>query len=64
MKVRELIDFLSDFPDDDEIEIEIYETVTGQYIDTTAAVAFTNVEETLGPVLQIDIEAGKLKKFL
>lgn len=64
MKVRELIDFLSDFPDDDEIEIEIYGTVTGQYIDTTAAVAFTNVEETLGPVLQIDIEAGKLQKFL
>lgn len=64
MRVRDLIEFLNMFDKDDEIEIEIYETVTGEYVDTTAAVSISDIRETLGPVFQIDIEAGKFKKFL
>jgi len=64
MKVRDLIEFLNVFDNDDEVEIEIYETGTGKYVDTTAAIAMSDVQETLGPVLQIDIEAVKFKNFL
>lgn len=64
MRVQDLIDFLSVFQGDDEIEIEIYEASTGQYIDASAAVAFANVEEAGRPILQIDVEAEKFGKFL
>lgn len=64
MRVQDLIDFLSVFQGDDEIEIEIYEASMGQYIDASAAVAFANVEESGRPILQIDIEAEKFGKFL
>ena len=43
MKAGDLIDLLMLYDNDDEIEIEIYETSTGKYIDTTAAI--TIVEE-------------------
>ena len=45
------------------VEIEIYETVTGEYVDTTAAVSISDIRETLGSVFQIDIEAGKFMKI-
>ena len=64
MKVGDLIDYLHTFDNDDEIEIEVYETMTGKYVDATAAVAISENDLTFGPALQIDIEAGKFKKFL
>ena len=63
MKVKELNEFLSVFAEDDEVEIEVYETGTGKYIDTTAAIVFSDIRETLGPVLQIDVAANKLREF-
>lgn len=35
MKAGELIDLLMHYSDDDEIEIEVYETISGHYVDTT-----------------------------
>lgn len=64
MKVKDLIEFLNVFDKDDEIEIEVYETETGSYVDTTAAVTVADIQTALGPVLQIDVEANKFKKFL
>ncbi len=48
--------------DNDEIEIEVYETISGKYIDFTADI--TIVEDTCGPTFRIDIEAEKVRKFL
>lgn len=63
MKCGDLMDLLMLYDNDDEIEIEIYETATGKYIDTTAAV--TAVEDgTFVPTLRIDVEAQKFKKYL
>lgn len=64
MRVGSLIDYLRNFDEDDEIEIEIHETVTGKYIDSTAAIAISENNLTFGPALQIDIEAALLRKFL
>ena len=62
MKAGELIDFLMLYDKDDEVQIEIYETLSDNYIDTTAAI--TIVEENVNvPTLRIDVEAGKLKAF-
>ena len=36
MKTEELINFLTAYPKDAEVEIEIYETTSGRYVDTTA----------------------------
>ena len=36
MKAGELIDLLMHYSYDDEIEIEVYETISGCYVDTTA----------------------------
>lgn len=38
MKAGDLIDLLMSYQNDDEIEIEIYETTSGHYIDTTASI--------------------------
>lgn len=62
MKVGELIDFLMTFDNDDELEIEVYETTTGKYVDTTAAI--TIVENAITPTLKIDVEADILKTFM
>lgn len=63
MKCGDLMDLLMLYNNDDEIEIEIYETATGKYIDTTASV--TAVEDgTFVPTLRIDVEAQKFKKYL
>ena len=62
MKAGELIDFLMLYDKDDEVQIEIYETLSDNYIDTTAAI--TIVEENVNvPTLRIDVEAGKFKAF-
>lgn len=62
MKAVELIDLLMLYPDDDEIEIEVYETISGHYVDTSADMAI--VEDACGPVLRIDVEAEKIRRFL
>lgn len=62
MKAGELIDFLMLYDKDDAVQIEIYETLSDNYIDTTAAI--TIVEENVNvPTLRIDVEAGKFKAF-
>lgn len=38
MKAGDLINLLMSYDESDEVQIEIYETVSGQYIDTTAAI--------------------------
>lgn len=60
VKAGELIDLLMHYSDDDEIEV--YETTSGCYVDTTADIAI--VEDACGPVFRIDVEAEKLQKFL
>lgn len=45
--------------DNEEIEIEIRETVSGKYIDTTADITID--EDAWAPTLRIDVEAGKFK---
>lgn len=63
MKAGDLIDLLMLYDNDDEIEIEIYETRTGKYIDTTAAITVVE-EDVFVPTLKIDVEADKFKKYL
>lgn len=63
MKAGDLIDLLKLYNNDDEIEIEIYETGTGKYVDTTAAIQIVE-EDAFVPTLRIDVEAGKFKKNL
>lgn len=63
MKAGDLIDLLMLYDNDDEVEIEIYETGTGKYVDTTAAIQIVE-EDTFVPTLRIDVEAGKFKKYL
>ena len=63
MKAGDLIDLLKLYDNDDEVEIEIYETGTGKYVDTTAAIQIVE-EDAFVPTLRIDVEAGKFKKYL
>ena len=62
MKCGDLMDLLMAYSDDEEIEIEIYETISGRYIDTTADIAV--VENGLGLVFKIDVEAEKFRKYI
>ena len=62
MKTGDLINLLMPYDESDEVEIDIYETVSGQYIDTTAAISVVE-NGAFVPTLRIDIEAGKLKSF-
>lgn len=57
MKVGELLDYLQLFDDNDEIEIDIYETISKKYIDTTADVVIE--DDSISPTFRIDVEAGK-----
>lgn len=63
MKAGDLIDLLMSYQNDDEIEIEIYETTLGHYIDTTASISIVE-NDAFVPTLKIDVEAGKFKDFL
>ena len=63
MKAGDLIDLLMLYDNNDEVEIEIYETGTGKYVDTTAAIQIVE-EDVFVPTLRIDVEAGKFKKYL
>ena len=57
MKIRELLDYLDTFDYDDELEIDIYETITKRYIDTPSDIRIDT--EGINPTLVIDVEAGK-----
>ena len=63
MKVGDLIALLHAYPIDDEIEIQVFETSSGELIDSTAAIG-TVEEDVLVPTFSIDIEAEKLRKSL
>ena len=63
MKVGDLIDLLMSYQNDDEIEIKIYETASGHYIDTTASISVVE-NDAFVPTLRIDVEAGKFKELL
>lgn len=60
MKAGDLINLLMSYDEDDEVEIEIYETVSGQYIDTTAAISVVE-DSAFMPTFRIDVEADKFK---
>ena len=62
MKCGDLMDLLKAYGESEEIEIEIYETISGRYIDTTADIAI--VEDGLGLVFKIDVEAEKFRKYI
>ena len=62
MKCGDLMDLLTAYGEDEEIEIEIYETISGRYIDTTADIAV--VEDGLGLVFKVDVEAEKFRKYI
>ena len=55
MKVGDLIDLLYTYDNNDEIEIEVYETSSGHYIDTTAAITISE-DMIYVPTLRIDID--------
>ena len=61
MKAGDLIDLLMTY-NDDEIKIKVYETISGKYVDTAAAV--TIAEDVAVPTLIIEVEAGKFNNFL
>ena len=63
MKVGDLIDLLMSYQNDDEIEIKIYETASGHYMDTTASISVVE-NDAFVPTLRIDMEAGKFNEFL
>ena len=63
MKVGDLIDLLMSYQNDDEIEIKIYETASGHYMDTTASISVVE-NDAFVPTLRIDVEAGKFKELL
>ena len=63
MKVGDLIDLLMSYQNDDEIEIKIYETASGHYMDTTASISVVE-NDAFVPTLKIDVEAGKFKELL
>jgi hypothetical protein len=56
------MDLLTAYSEDEEIEIEIYETISGRYIDSTADIGI--VEDGPGLVFKIDIEAEKFQKYI
>ena len=64
MKVKELVSLLNAYDDDDEIEIEICETMSGKYVDTTANITISDDDLAFVPVLKVDVEAEKFREFL
>ena len=63
MTVGDLITLLRAYPNDDEIEIRVYETNSGELIDSTFAIGIVE-EDILGPTFSIDVEAEKFRKYL
>lgn len=63
MKAGDLINLLMSYGKSDDVEIEIYETGSGQYIDATAAISVVE-EGAIVPTFRINVEAEKFKDFL
>jgi len=63
MKVGDLIDLLMTYSNDDEIEIEVYETISGKYVDSSCDITISE-ESALVPTLKVDVEAEKFRSFL
>lgn len=63
MTVGDLITLLRAYPNDDEIEIRVYETNSDELIDSTFAIGIVE-EDILGPTFSIDVEAEKFRKYL
>lgn len=63
MKVGDLIDLLMTYSSDDEIEVEVYETISGEFVDSSGDIIISE-ENVLVPTLKVDVEGGKFKKFL
>ena len=60
MTVQSLINYLNNFNPNDEVEIEIYETISDKFIDSTFDIAISE-KITSFPTLVIDIEEEKFK---
>ena len=56
MTVGDLITMLRAYPNDDEIEIQVFETNSGELIDSTSAIGIVE-EDIFDPTFSIDIEA-------
>lgn len=63
MKVGDLIDLLQTYSNDDEIEIDVYETISGKYVDSSYDITISE-EDAVVPALRVDIEAEKFRNFL
>ena len=48
---------------DDEIEIQVFETNSGELIDSTSAIGIVE-EDIFGPTFSIDIEAEKFRNYI
>ena len=60
MTVGDLITMLRAYPNDDEIEIQVFETNSGELIDSTSAIGIVE-EDIFDPTFSIDIEAEKFR---
>lgn len=58
MTVQSLINYLNNFNPNDEVEIEIHETISGNFIDSSFDVAISGKNVKV-PTLIIDVEAEK-----
>jgi hypothetical protein len=63
MKVGDLIDLLMTYGNDDDIEIELYEAISGKFVDSSYAITVSE-ENTVVPTLKVDVEAEKFRSFL
>lgn len=63
MKVGDLIDLLQTYGNDDEIEIGVYETISGKFVDSSCDITISE-ENTFAPTLKVDVEAEKFRGFL
>lgn len=63
MKVGDLIDLLMTYSNDDEIEIEVYETFSGKFIDSSCDITISQ-ENAFVLTLKVDVEAEKFRNFL
>jgi hypothetical protein len=61
MKIHDLKVYLNSFDENEELVIEVFETSSGQYIDSSADIVYAaNVSV---PTLHIDIETGKFHEM-
>lgn len=63
MTVGDLMDMLTSYSNDDEIEIEVYETISGKYVDSSYAITVSE-ENASALTLKVDVEAEKFRNFL